>query len=96
MPGWGAYWFVDLDELIVPDGSTQFALRISLTDEAGNYQQQTLWPVFTILTPTNVGTISNNQQNSVFYNLQGFPCDPSQTGILIERTPDGYTRKVKR
>ena len=90
-PGWGCYWEGNCSNLNKRDQPTTYSLRITLTDEAGNYQQQTLYPVFTILFDNSgVETIEGEAANSTYYNLQGIRIDaPSPGSIYIEKRADG-------
>lgn len=95
MPGWGYYWEVPLESLAAPATDTAYDVRITLTDANGNYQQQTLTPVFTIAGTSGVTTINTAAEEGTYYNMQGIKIErPSENGIYIKRMNDGSSRKV--
>ncbi|MDE5796823.1 MAG: hypothetical protein K2H75_06905, partial [Muribaculaceae bacterium] len=95
MPGWGYYWEASLESLQAPATDTRYDVRITLTDAAGNYQQQTLTPVFTITGTSGVTSISTVTSEATYYNLQGVKVkQPTENGIYIEQLNDGSSRKV--
>ena len=95
MPGWGYYWEIALESLPIPSYDTAYDVRITLTDDSGNYQEQTLSPVFTILGTTGVAEIEAASADATYYNLQGVKiADPRAGSVCIERLDNGTTRKV--
>lgn len=95
MPGWGYYWEVALDGIETPAADTWYDLRITLTDEAGNYQRQTLSPVFRVAADTGINEIKDFDGDRIYYNLQGIAVsEPAPGEIYISRGKDGKSRKI--
>lgn len=93
VPGWGYYWVGDCSGLKSRSKTTTYAMRVTLTDASGNYQQQTLYPVLTIaflgsgLTEINPDT---DRGTVTYYNLQGLRIASPEAGQLyIERKGNG-------
>lgn len=95
MPGWGYYWEVSLATLPSYNVDTQYDLRITLTDEAANSQEQILSPVFTTKGTVGITAIMSSSEGAKYYNLQGgLVSQPVAGEIYIERRNDGTSRKV--
>lgn len=95
MPGWGYYCVVSLESLVCPSSETAYDMRITLTDDSGNYQEQTLSPVFTVLGSTGTVDIESESAEAAYYNLQGQKiAAPSVGEVCIERLGVGTVRKV--
>lgn len=96
-PGWGALWEVSLSSIKAETTETRYDLRITLTDDAGNSQQQTLSPVFSIAAASGIDTVEMEtlSMDSEYYNLQGIRIlEPANGKIYIERRSDGSVRKI--
>lgn len=94
----GYLYRCELADVKMPSSNLWYDVRISLTNEAGNTQQQTLSPVFRIdnlagLSAPSVNTTSNAAP--IYYNLQGIRVDrPAPGSVYIESSTAG-TRKVR-
>lgn len=95
MPGWGYCWKVDMSAISNPGADTTYDLRVTLSDDAGNYQKQILTPVFKILGTTGVRNVSTAMPSTLYFNLQGQRItNPSVGNICIEKSADGSVRKI--
>lgn len=71
-PAFGYFYSGSLAEVDAPSETGWYDLRITLTDETGNTQEQTISPAFKIGngTPTTIRTIEQTDVNNI-YTLQG-------------------------
>lgn len=61
MPGYGAYYYAELDQLTVGSKTGWYDVRISLKDSEGNTQVQTVSPAFFIDSLSGVETVSESR-----------------------------------
>lgn len=94
MPGWGYCWNVSLADIPGKPGAASYDMRITLSDESGNYQQQTLSPVFTIDAATGLQSIPAYDEKATYYDLQGSQVLIPGKGIFIEMKDGEAPRKV--
>lgn len=74
-----------------------FDLKIKVTDEAGNWQEQVISPAFRIndLIDTGISSITNGQTTITGrYTLDGKRISTPQQGLNIVRMSDGTVKKV--
>lgn len=63
---YGAYWTVAIDKVDAKSANGWFDLRITVTDESGNYQRQVISPAFNIESCAGIGnTVTNRNIFSV-------------------------------
>ncbi len=95
MPGFGAYWETSLSNITKKSPNGWYDLRITLTDEAGNYQIQTIPTAFNISGMVGVNQIETIPTLSRYYSIDGLQVDTLIPGrIYIEKTSNGKTRKI--
>lgn len=108
--GYGAFYTVDLNQVTYLSENNWYDVRISLEDEAGNTQVQTVSPAFRIEKLSGAkGVISENDDfvrcegseiiaphGSRIYNMYGMemPSGHVNPGLYIVRTPSGSVRKL--
>ena len=76
-----------------------YDLRITLTDAAGNLQQQLISPAFQVRDMASMESIDSDSAAKVIavYNIQGIRVErPAAGNIYIELLSDGTSRKVRR
>ena len=72
-----------------------FDLKVTLTDEAGNLQEQTISPAFKINTMSGIGQVKSGERVPVaYYTVDGICHNVAQQGVNIVRYSDGSTSKV--
>lgn len=102
--GWGDLYRVELDDINQPSDSKWYDLRITMVDNAGNYQQQVLSPAFSIENVTGgtnieligVDTAAASREVSAIYDINGQRLSQTGLGINIVVYTDGTTEKVFR
>ena len=97
MPGYGAYYSTDLAAFTEPSVNGWYDLRITLKDEAGNYQVQTFGPAVRIGNgaPTGIDVVKNSDATEVArYTIEGRAISTPQAGVNIVKYSDGNVRKV--
>lgn len=94
MPGFGTYYRGSLAVVDRKSENGWFDVRITLTDAAGNFQEQTLSPAFKIEGSVGVETIENNVTESGRYDLNGKAITADYEGIGVIRYSDGSTKKI--
>ena len=94
-PGWGSYYSVPLGDVNKNSSNGWFDVRITLKDETGNFQVQTISPAFKVLSASGVKDINETFDNTtpVYYNMQGVRVSSPEKGIYIEKIGNN-TRKV--
>ena len=97
MPGYGAYYSTDLAAFTEPSVNGWYDLRITLKDEAGNYQVQTFGPAVRIGNgaPTGIDVVKNSDATEVArYTIEGRAISTPQAGVNIVKMSDGTVKKV--
>lgn len=96
LPFYGHYFEGSLAELNGSSANGWYDMRITLTDESGNSQTQTISPAFRIEhAQSSVATLRDNNAHEVArYNLAGQRVDTDATGIVIIHMSDGTARKI--
>ena len=96
LPFYGHYFEGSLAELNGSSANGWYDMRITLTDESGNSQTQTISPAFRIEhAQSSVATLRDNNAHEVArYNLAGQRVDANATGVVIIKMSDGTARKV--
>lgn len=97
MPGFGYFYRGELSQVEGNGEKGWFDLKIKLTDQSGNWQEQVISPAFRIddQAYSSVATIgSSNAHEVARYTLDGRRISIPQPGINIVRYSDGTARKV--
>lgn len=86
----GQYYTAEINDL----AEGWYNVRITMEDEAGNWQKQTISPAFKILDTSSVEKIGDDPQSTpTYYNMQGVRIERPEKGIYLERSGNS-TRKV--
>ena len=96
LPFYGHYFEGSLVEEKSSSSNGWYDIRITLTDESGNSQTQTISPAFRVEhAQSSMATVgSSNAHEVARYNLAGQRVDADATGVVIVRMSDGTARKV--
>ena len=96
LPFYGHYFEGTIPEANSYSNNGWYDMRITLTDDSGNSQTQTICPAFRIdHTQSSVATVgSNNAHEVARYNLAGQRVDANATGIILIKMSDGTARKI--
>lgn len=68
LPGYGAFYKVDLGQVGRTSGNKWYDVRISISDGEGNTQVQTVSPAFRIEKLSSVGSVSEDGYREVWYS----------------------------
>lgn len=95
MPGYGTYYYSELDQVSAKSNTGWYDVRISLRDSKGSTQVQTVSPAFFIESMTGIDTISDDAAGNgfegampVYYTIDGVAIGnnrPTSNGIYIEK-----------
>lgn len=91
-PGFGDFFRVPLGQTSAINADGWYDLRITLADEAGNLQQQTLAPAFQIASATGI-TTTNKSHAATYYDLTGRKVAQPNHGVYM-KVSEGKTQKV--
>lgn len=97
MPGYGAYYSTSLAAFTAQSENGWYDLRITLRNEAGNYQQQVISPAVNIRqshTGISAVTTSNDATEVARYTIDGRAISAPQAGVNIVKISDGTVKKV--
>ena len=97
MPGFGYFYRGELSQVEGNGEKGWFDLKIKLTDQSGNWQEQVISPAFRIdnLAYSNVATVGKDNAREVArYNLAGQRVDGDAKGVVIVKMSDGTARKI--
>ena len=96
LPFYGHYFEGTIPEANSYSNNGWYDMRITLTDESGNSQTQTISPAFRIdHAQSSVATLRDGNAHEVArYNLAGQRVDANATGVVIIKMSDGTARKV--
>lgn len=86
-PAFGYFWRGQLSQVRGNSSNGWFDLRVTLTDESGNTQVQTISPAFKIDALTAISTVvadKNSSNNATIYDLQGRVVSNPAHGIYIK------------
>ena len=93
----GYIYATSLDQVMCNSANKWYDLKIELSDEAGNWQEQVISPAFRIdrggSTGINVVT-SSNATEVARYTIDGRAISAPQTGVNIVKMSDGTVKKV--
>ena len=97
MPGFGYFYRGELSQVEGNGEKGWFDLKIKLTDQSGNWQEQVISPAFRIddhaySSVANVG--KDNAHEVARYSLDGKRVDANHRGVTIIKMSDGTARKV--
>lgn len=99
-PEFGHHFIGSLPAVTEKASHGWYDLRITLTDAAGNFQQQLIRPAFQIREMASVTDTEysyDEPEVTAIYNLHGIRVEqPSEPGIYIESMSDGTYRKAVR
>ncbi len=98
-PGFGRHFTGSLPAVTDKAVYGWYDLRITLTDAAGNLQQQLISPAFQVRDMASMESIDSDSAAKVIavYNIQGIRVErPAAGNIYIELLSDGTSRKVRR
>ncbi len=91
----GYFYEASLAQVTKNSPNGWFDLKVTLTDEAGNLQEQTISPAFKINTMSGIGQVKNGERVAVaYYTVDGIRHNNAQQGVNIVRYSDGSTSKV--
>ncbi len=100
-----------LEDIARTSGNGWFDMRVTLTDESGNYQKQTISPAFKISSLSGIGNVADSNSavridgrniiapaGSDIYTIQGLLSDgiDVEPGIYIVRTGSGVSKVIVR
>ena len=95
MPYFGHFWKSSLKDVEGKSENGWFKLRVTLTDAAGNSQEQTMWPAFYIKDSLGVeSAIANDASAPEYFNLQGMRLARPESGSLVIRRQGGTVSKI--
>ena len=96
LPFYGHYFEGSLVEEKSSSSNGWYDMRITLTDESGNSQTQTISPAFRINhSQSSIATVGSvNVHEVARYNLAGQRIDANATGIILIKMSDGTARKT--
>lgn len=96
VPGFGAYYSANLSAVTAESSNGWYDLRVTVKDEAGNYQQQTFGPAFYIgAVPSGItGVKTGNGVEVARYTIDGRAINAPQAGVNIVKMSDGTVKKV--
>lgn len=91
LPEYGYFWRGSLKDVASMTYKGWYQVRLSMTDEAGNAQTQTIYPAFCIKEYAGIENISaadnaDTDAPAVYYNLQGARVANPAAGIYIRVT----------
>jgi hypothetical protein len=99
MPNFGYFYRCSLSSVSIPSDNKWYDLRITIKDEAGNYQEQVISPAFRLETPASgVGEVSMMETSEIksIHNLFGITQQNLNKGINIITLNNGKTVKIIR
>lgn len=98
IPGMGFFYSGSLNTVSTPSPNGWYNLKIRLTDEAGNWQEQVISPAFkidSIDSYTGISDVNSDNTHEVArYNLAGQRVGANTSGVVIVRYNDGTARKM--
>ncbi|MBD5358954.1 MAG: hypothetical protein HDR88_18510 [Bacteroides sp.] len=96
MPSYGYFWKGDLSNVEGLTDKGWYQLRITMEDEDGNNQTQTIYPAFQILANSGVEDVAIDSDNTPteYYNLQGLPITNPTEGTVVIRRQGGKIVKI--
>ncbi len=99
VPGFGYHFIGSIPVITAKATNGWYDVRVTMTDEAGNLQRQTIGCAFQIKGQSGVETVAASMHEPEvvgIYSLQGMPIkeQASKGQVIIERLSDGISRKV--
>lgn len=95
MPIFGYFWEGSLKDLSSAEDGW-YKLRLTMTDAAGNSQQQEIYPAFNIGNSSGIEAVGSDNSNLPvkYYNLQGVEIKNPVAGSIVIRRQGNEVKKV--
>ena len=91
----GYYFEASMGQVTEHSANGWYDLKVTLTDEAGNLQEQTISPAFKVNTLSGIGQVKTGEPMPVaYYTLDGIAHNQPQQGVNIVKMSDGTSAKV--
>lgn len=99
MPNFGYFFRSSLEGVSLPSPNKWYDLKVTITDEAGNYQEQVISPAFRLENPSSgIGEVSkvDSTEISSIHDLLGHKQQSLQPGVNIVTLSNGKNVKIIR